>query len=91
MPSDEGIESVDAVHTRFRDKGAKKNYFCFACYEHFEATSILEVYEHFNRKQHSTHHSDCLYCQGKVYQYRDSDQKLQYFHNCFRSKQNIDK
>lgn len=83
-------EHVDAVHTRFREKGIQKSYFCFACYEEFAATSTLEVFEHYGQKEHSTYHSDCLYCHGKVYQYRDGDQKLQYFHNCWRWKRKIE-
>lgn len=87
---DENSEHVDAVHTRFREKGAKTSYFCFSCYENFEATSILEVFQHYGQKQHSSYHSDCLYCQGKVYQYRDRAQNLQYFHNCWRWKRKIE-
>lgn len=88
---DQSREHVDAVHTRFREKGIQKSHFCFACYEEFAAASMLEVFEHFAQKQHATYHSDCLYCQGKVYQYRDGDQKLQYFHNCWRWKRKIEK
>lgn len=93
MPSgeDEGFESVDAVHTRFREKSDPKNFFCTTCREPFAATSVLDVYEHYSRIEHSTYYSDCLYCHGKVYQYRDNQQQMQYFHNCFRSKQKLDK
>lgn len=91
MTSGEDESIVDAVHSRFREKGPLRSYYCFACFERFAATSILEVFQHFGEKQHSTYYSDCLYCQGKVYQYRDSDQKLQYFHNCWRWKRKIEK
>lgn len=87
----ENREHVDAVHTRFREKSPQKNFFCFACYEEFPATSTLEVFQHYGEKEHSTYHSDCLYCQGKVYQYRDGNEKLQYFHNCWRWKRKIEK
>lgn len=93
MTSGDGnnTEDVDAVHTRFLEKGPKQSYFCFSCCEHFTASkpSVLEVFQHYS-KQHSTYHSDCLYCRGKVYQYRDCEQHLQYFHNCWRWKQKIE-
>lgn len=89
MTSGDGnnTEDVDAVHTRFLEKGPKQSYYCFSCYEHFTVTSVLE---HYSEKQHSAYHSDCLYCHGKVYQYRDCEQKLQYFHNCWRWKRKIE-
>lgn len=91
MGDNEDREQPDAVHIRFREKELPVKYFCFACYEEFQATSILEVFQHYTEKQHSTYHSDCLYCHGKVYQYRDGSQHLQYFHNCLRWKRGIER
>lgn len=93
MTSGDGnnTEDVDAVHSRFRVKTPKQSYFCFSCYENFAVTSTLDVFQHYSEKQHSIYHSDCLYCQGKVYQYRDCEQTLQYFHNCWRWKRKIEK
>lgn len=86
-----GEEHVDAVHIRFRDKGPTKSYHCFDCSENFNASSILDVFEHYVQNAHHHYYSDCLYCQGKVHQYKDADSKLQYYHNCSRWKRNIDK
>lgn len=87
----ENREHVDAVHTRFREKGPLVKYFCYSCYEEFAATSTLEVFQHYGQREHTTYHSDCLYCQGRVHQYKDGNQKLQYFHNCWRWKRKIEK
>lgn len=88
---DESTEHVDAVHIRFREKGPMKMYHCFDCSEYFNVASILDVFEHYVRKVHINYHCDCLYCYGKVYQYKDADSKLQYYHNCARWKRQIDK
>lgn len=89
MPSKD--DSTDAVHMRFRDKGHLKQFYCFDCSQTFPATQLLDVFQHYKDQQHLHFHCDCLYCSGKVYQYRDGDHKIQYFHNCFRWKQGLDK
>lgn len=92
MPSnDHSSEHVDAVHVRFREKGPRKNYYCSSCFDYFVATSILEVFQHYGDVPHPRYHSDCLYCQGKVYQYKDDGGNKQYFHNCMRWKNGIEK
>lgn len=84
-------ESVDAVHIRFREKGPTKNYQCYNCDEYFTASSILDVFEHYARIRHVQYHSDCLYCQGRVYSYRNEENERQYYHNCNRWRRQEDK
>lgn len=84
-------DRTDAVHIRFREKGEVKSMYCFDCSEHFQATQLLDVFEHYCQKEHSHFHCNCLYCDGRVYQYRDGDQNIQYYHNCLRWKQQLDK
>lgn len=87
---DDSTEHVDAVHIRFREKGPTRTYHCFDCSENFHVSSILDVFEHYTR-MHAHFYCACLYCHGKVYQYKDADSKLQYYHNCARWKRQIDK
>lgn len=89
MPSKD--DSTDAVHIRFRDKGQLKQFYCFDCSQTFAATQLLDVFQHYKETNHVNFHSNCLYCHGKVYQYRDGDHQIQYYHNCFRWKQGLDK
>lgn len=89
MPSKD--DSTDAVHMRFRDKGLLKQFYCFDCSQSFPATQLLDVFQHYKDTQHRQFHCKCLYCDGRVYQYRDGDHKIQYYHNCFRWKQGLDK
>lgn len=88
MPSRD--DSTDAVHIRFREKGSPSSYFCYDCSETFVATQLLDVFQHYGLKEHPQYHCNCLYCDGKVYQYRDGDHRLQYYHNCFRWKRGLD-
>lgn len=89
MPSKD--DSTDAVHMRFREKDLLKQFYCFDCAQTFAATQILDVFQHYKETQHVQFHSNCLYCDGRVYQYRDGDHKIQYYHNCFRWKQGLDR
>lgn len=89
MPSRD--DSTDAVHIRFREKGEPSRYFCNNCSETFNASQILDVFEHYAKKIHHRYHCNCLYCDGKVYQYHDGEHRIQYYHNCFRWKENLDK
>lgn len=90
MPSEGGTET-DAVHIRFREKGPLTNFYCYDCANNFQSSSILDVFHHYGQTEHIHFHCDCLYCKGKVYQYRDGSQNIQYFHNCLRWKRQIEK
>lgn len=89
MPSKD--DSTDAVHIRFRDKEHLKQFYCFDCSQTFSATQLLDVFQHYKDTQHVQFYCNCLYCDGRVYQYRDGDHQIQFYHNCFRWKQGLDR
>lgn len=81
----------DAAHIRFREKNQNDMSFCCSCSDTIRVTSILDIIEHYSNKIHYQHHSDCLYCKGKVHQYKDSKNVTNYYHDCGRWKRHEDK
>lgn len=87
-------EVTDAVHPRFRENyNQPKLIVCVSCMQKFHANNILQVIEHYAYNFHENYHSDCLYCRGKVHIYHEYHFKedIKYYHDCFRSRQGLDK
>lgn len=84
-----GLSERDATHFRLRD-GVIEGFeylTCLSCGESFKSTSLIEVYDHYRERPHLRHYANCLYCQGKVYQYYHNRQRqVKYYHNCLRWK-----
>lgn len=87
-------EVTDAVHPRFRENYSEpKLIVCVSCMEKFHAINIIQVIEHYAYNFHANYYSDCLYCRGKVHLYHEFGYKedVKYYHDCFRSRQGMDK
>lgn len=84
-----GLTDHDAAHIRFRPK-EDDLIFCFSCSTEFPATGISSIINHFGERPHDRHFSNCLYCHGKIHQYK-SRKGMEVYHDCFRSRAKMDK
>lgn len=88
---------TDAVHPRFREKYAvPKTIICVSCQRKFEAFTILNIIDHYGNHFHDRYYSECLYCRGKVHLYQEhqgefSKHEIKYYHDCYRSRTQLDK
>ena len=81
----------DAAHIRFRENnGQMETLLCFSCKRIFNASLITDIINHYANVEHDNYTSKCLYCQGKVHQYKDKN-GIQYYHDCYRSQRKLDK
>lgn len=90
---DQGQSERDATHFRLREGNLEGFEYitCQSCGETFRSSSLLHIYDHYRERVHVRHFSNCLYCQGKVYQYFHNDRQiLNYYHNCLRWKRGED-
>ncbi|KAG4067798.1 hypothetical protein HA402_010484 [Bradysia odoriphaga] len=81
-----GTTESDAAHIRFRERGPTQVYQCSSCHRPFEASNKAEIMEHFENNVHRKIASDCLYCQGAVFQYRTVRGEAEFYHNCLPYK-----
>lgn len=85
------ITQSDAISPRFRAdlNGQEVVNFCYSCKSEFTSRSVHDLMEHYSQP-HDSYSSDCLYCKGKVHQYRNDTQGRQFYHDCYRSKMKYD-
>lgn len=80
---EQGQSERDATHFRLREP-LTLSFTCLSCGELFPSSvSLLQVHEHYAERIHLRHYSNCLLCQGKIYQYYNNrDRQVNYYHNC---------
>lgn len=84
-------DQFDAIHHRFRENlESNRKIVCLSCKGEFVANSQADICSHYATERHLEHFRLCLYCQGKVHRYTDENNRVELYHNCARSKRNLD-
>lgn len=79
----QSITETDAAHFRFTTKGPMETVNCYSCNQQFIKTSTIELINHFYEIEHKIQFSNCLYCSGPVYKYKNmSTQNDEIYHYC---------
>lgn len=84
-------DQFDAIHHRFRENlESNRKILCLSCKREFVANSQADICAHYATEKHLEHFRLCLYCQGKVHRFTDESNRVELYHNCARSKRNLD-